>query len=183
MSVLDLIPAPYRLAAELAIVVALAGGVAWFVHHERELGRDEGRAEVMATVNKQKAEASALLAAETARVRATEAALAAFKDKQEITDANNRELTQAQERRLVAIAGPAGRLRDPYAGRGGGGGGAAGQAATGASGGATGPAEAHGVLSKELSGFLLEQARSADEVNDAYASCRADALNLRSVAP
>jgi hypothetical protein len=179
MSLISDAIAPYRLYVEIALVVAIAGGATYAVHH---YGNKRAVAQYeldQAAVNKQKAEASAQLAAATAKVRATESALAAFKDKQEITDANNRELTQAQERRLVAIAGPAGRLRDPYAGRGGGSGGAAGQAPASAGGGAADAAESPGLLSKEASRFFLELAAEADEINNAYASCRADALNLR----
>jgi hypothetical protein len=91
---LDLIPAPYRIAAELAIVAALVGGFAFFVHHERELGRTEGRAEVQArwdsAVQKQQAQA---IADAQANAKETQRRLARDKEHQ---DAYDTELAQAR---------------------------------------------------------------------------------------
>ena len=43
MNPLSLIPGPFKLYAEIAFVVAaasaVAGGTAWVMHHERDIGR------------------------------------------------------------------------------------------------------------------------------------------------
>lgn len=83
---------------------------------------------------------------------------------------------------LRASAGSAGRLRDPNAAECGvGGGGAPGADPARTGGGAADAAEASGFLSANLTGLLLSQAKSVDDINVAYASCRRDALNLREV--
>jgi hypothetical protein len=94
MSVLDLIPAPYRLAAELAIVVAMTGGAAWFVHHERALGRDEGRAEVQTKWDRARAvQQDQAIADAAANAKETQRRLARQKEAQ---DAYDTELAQAR---------------------------------------------------------------------------------------
>lgn len=178
-----IIPGPsmlYRIAAYGLLAASLAGTYAVFIHHERQIGRDEQRVVDQAENNKQKAAAAKLLAAETARAHAAEAAFADFKNQQEIVDALNRETSQAQGRRLVALGGPAGQLRDPYASRRGQGcGGAQGAVAASPGNSAADTADATGLLSKELSGFLIGKLAKADAINDAYSSCRADTLNVR----
>lgn len=67
MSLLDLVPTPYRLASEFAFVGLLLAGCAWFVHYERDYGRREGRSEVQAKWDAQTTETARLAAKETQR--------------------------------------------------------------------------------------------------------------------
>ena len=147
--------------------------------------RDEARtelAELVQAVDQQKEEAALQLAAETAAVQRLTDALAAVLQEQEGTDAKNQQtiaqLRDDLRRRSRAAGGPG--LRDPWAaGCGGGGGGAEGAAAAASQPGAQHPAEAGRLLSAQLEGLLLERFEEADAINAAYASCRADTLNLR----
>lgn len=68
MSLLDLIPAPYRLAAECAIVAALALAVTFAIHHYGAQRFDAGKAEVTAQYAKQAREADAKREAITAPI-------------------------------------------------------------------------------------------------------------------
>lgn len=129
-------------------------------------------------IDKQKAEAAALLATAKDRVDKAESIAAALRQEQNLKDAENVKNTAAFERRLA----DAGRLRDPKAtparcGGSGAGPGAQGAASAGA--GGDNAAEAPGLLSIETSDFLRRLTREADEINLAYISCRADAQMLR----
>jgi hypothetical protein len=179
MSALDLL-GPYKwVVIAVAVASALAGVWALEAHVEG-IGYDKAAHVYQASIDKQKAEAAATLASETARVRAAEVALQDFKNQQEIQDANHKKTVADLSDSLRRAAGPAGRLRDPYAtGCGGGGGGATGQAATSSVDSADYGAERGGLLSAELSGFLESKLQEADTINIAYASCRADATAVR----
>ena len=176
---------PYTWLLYGSLMAALLLG-AWRVHHNIDQGGyDRADAEWQAKVNIQKADATKLLDEERAKVVATEKNLRNFKDNQEIKDAHNKKTVTGYERRLRAAADPAGRLRDPnasYATRcGGGGGNPQSPDTAGAGHRADDVAQATGLLSKELTQFLLDQAASADDINLAYASCRADALSIREI--
>lgn len=171
------------IAAVLAVLIVAA--VLWYGEWRADKREAEVSQRYELAINKQKAEAAALLAKETARVLALERQLNAARAAQEKTDAANAktvaDLRADLRARSRAAGGPG--LRDPFAGRGIGSGGAQGAAAPGAGGGAANPAQAPGLLSAELEGFLLARFAEADALNIAYASCRADSEAVRAVPP
>lgn len=165
-----------RLAAVLAAIVLLFG--AWQYVDGR--GYNRAAAEYTTAINAQKAKAAALLASETAKVHAAEQALQSITQTQNLKDANNVQTLADLSDRLRRAAGPAGRLRDPHAaGCGAGGGGAPGAATAAASDRATDPSQTGGLLSEGVTGLLERLTREADDINAAYASCRADAFAVR----
>lgn len=131
-------------------------------------------------LTKQKKQAAALLATETAKAAAATKALQDFKITQEKEDAINEKTVSILADKLRALAGPAGRLRDPYqTGCGVGGGNAQSQSVGGTQSGQGNGAEAGWLLSPELTQFLLTKDNEADAINLAYISCRADAGKVR----
>ena len=110
------------------------------------------------------------------QVATAEQAMQDNKHNQEVLDGRNQKTTEALSARLRGAVDVAGRLRDPRAAtcpdRA-----AAAAAPTGP--GTEHPAETTGLLSAELTGLLLGQAKLADDINDAYASCRADGEAVR----
>jgi len=166
-----------RILAVALLVLAVVGAVLGYGHHKYNQGVEETTARYEAALNKQKAEAAATLASETAKTRAVEQALTDFKANQEKTDVEHQTAVADLRARLVAAAGPAGRLRDPNAGRGPSCSGTPAQAATPAGAGAGDGAQTNGLLSAELTGLLQRLQLEADTVNDAYASCRPVLLN------
>lgn len=172
----------YRALAIGALLAALWLGYGAWANHQQGIGQARATATYNTAIDQQKLDASATLARETGKTRDAEQALQAFKNQQELRDAKNKLVLGALADQLRAAAGPAARLRDPNAaGCGGGGGGAPGADPARADGGAADEAADSGLLSKQLTEFLLTQAADADQMNLAYASCRADALNLREV--
>lgn len=170
--------------AKVAILLGLLLAVMLGVRAIDQRGYDRAKAEATAALKEQQRQAERELASQTAKTRAAEQALHNFKTNQETQDAKAQSTVADLSRRLRQLAGDAGRLRDPHApGCGGGGGGALSEAAPAASGGAEHPAEAGGVLSKQLTEFLFGQAAAADQLNNAYISCRADAYQVRELAP
>ena len=177
-------PLPWRWLAAAGLAVALSFAYFAWRDHQRDIGSDRERAKWEQAIAMQKAEAASLLAAEKDKTAIAERTLAEFKNRQEIEDAQNRTTISTLERRLRDAAGPAGRLRDPNAaGCGSSGGGAAGEASSGASDRAADAAPAGGLLSVQISDLFGRLLREADEVNIAYAACRADALNIRATLP
>lgn len=135
-------------------------------------------------IDKQKMAAAQIMAVESKNVQDTEQKLRDAKDNQEITDAKNKQDVAVLTGRVHALAGIVGRLRDPNqstAGCGDGSSGPQGETPTAASNRQYDRAEAGGLVSPQLTGFLYAQAESCDEINLAYISCREDALSLRSV--
>lgn len=133
-------------------------------------------------VGRMKVEAAGLLATETRKVLALERQLGAVRAAQEKTDAENSKtvaaLREDLRRKSRAAGGPG--LRDPFAAEcGGGGGSAEGAAAAGADGGGADATETGRLLSAELEGFLIDRLSEADDINIAYASCRADSQAVR----
>jgi hypothetical protein len=176
---------PYTRLLYGSLMAALLLG-AWRVHHNIDQGGyDRADAEWQAKVKSQKADATKLLDEERAKVAAALMSLRDFKDNQEIKDAHNKKAVTGYERRLRAAAGRAGRLRDPnasYATRcGGGGGGPQGADTASASHRADDIAEAAGLFSVGATALLQRLTREADDINLAYASCRADALSIREI--
>ena len=165
-----------RIAVAVVLATLLAGAVYKFRHDAIELGRSEVRAEWQAASDKQKAEAAALLATESAKVSAAEKRLREFKDSQEVRDVKASGVVNDLRGKLLA----AGRLRDPYAG----GCGASSDTAKGtataaSSAGATDGGSDAGLLSERTSANLRELVAEADAINIAFASCKADALSVR----
>ena len=132
----------------------------------------------------QHAEDKFTVAAEAARIKADAAtakvqvALDAAHNTQELLDENHRTTVAILATQLRLRAGPANRLRDPHATDC-----AAPTPAATASAGADDGAPTGGLLSAELTEFLLTQAGAADTINTAYASCRADAIAMRVLQP
>jgi hypothetical protein len=129
-------------------------------------------------IDAQEKAAATVLAQETARVVATERALQNFKNIQEVKDAGNKKTVDTLSARLRDLA-VNGRLRDPHAGRGGGSGGASGADAAGPGNRPDNGAGNSGLLSEDLTGLLGRLLVEADEINNAYISCRADAEAVR----
>lgn len=172
---------PTRWLMLIAAVGALALGYVAWADHQQDIGEARATERFGKAIAVQKAEAARVLAVEVAKVAAAQAALQEFKNQQEIKDAENQKTVSNLSARLRGLAGPAGRLRDPHAGRCGCGGGDATAAVAPAPGDrADDAAEAGGLVSEPLSRLLLELTVSADEINTAYISCRADAFAVRS---
>lgn len=171
----------FFLVAIIALMAAAMG-----IYHAGYVKGDRLRSQVdQAAVDQQKAEASTQLAAETAKVLARERELADLVSKQELQDAQHQQTVAALQGRLHAAAGPSGRLRDPniIAARCGPGGGSAPGASPGsADDRADDRTEAGGLLSAQLTEILQRLQREADDINDAYASCR-PALMAQSAPP
>jgi hypothetical protein len=169
------------IAWALAVAALLAGAYA-LVGHIEQRGYDRAADKFTAAIHQLQADAANTLADQVSKTRAAEQALTTAKQNQEQKDAKHTQTIAAYAARLRAAAGPAGRLRDPNAPAPecrGSGDRPPGDPATAAGAGATDRAEAGGLLSEQLTQFLFEQAASADELNNAYISCRADAYTVR----
>lgn len=169
-----------KIAAVVALLVLLFFGEQYI---ERR-GYDRAMSEAQAQIEGSKRAAADRLALEIQKTRAAEQALQTFKNDQELKDAQHQQTVAALTDRLRGLADPAGRLRDPNAARCGPGSGRPQDDPPAAPGGRPGdPAEAGGLLSAQLSGLLQRLTREADDINVAYASCRADAYAVRSAQP
>lgn len=177
LAVLDIVPS---WAWAVLVAGALAHGCVVGNQRDAALLDAQTQKTTIGTLNtnieRNKGDAARELAAQIENTRLAEKALQANKDAQELRDAQAKTVSDDLRRQLRTAAGPAGRLRDPNAtacvGGGGGSGGAqGGVTATADTGAADGP-EAGGLLSAELTEFLLGQAVAADAINDAYASCK-----------
>ena len=165
---------------KLGIVLALLAALFFGERYIEQRGADRQLAIDTEAINKKKTEATATLASETDKVHHAEQVLQDFKNHQELQDADHQKTVADLSDRLRRLAGPAGRLRDPNAtGCGSGSGSAQGADPAAAADRANDGAQAGGLLSAELSGLLAERAKEADDINNAYASCRADAFKVR----
>ena len=165
---------------KIAVVVALLAALFFGEQYIEGRGYDRARAEDNAAIEKVKREAADTLASETNKTRTAERALQDFKNTQELQDATHQKTVADLSSRLRTLAGAPGRLRDPHAlGCGASGGGTTSEAPSAPGGRTADPAEAGGLLSKQLTEFLLGQAADADTINNAYTSCRADAFAVR----
>lgn len=164
------------ISALVAVIGLMAAGLG--IYHAGYVKGDGYRTAVdLAAINKQKAEASATLAAETAKVLARERELEDLRAQQEKNDASNQQTVASLEGRLRALAGAAGRLRDPHAaGCRPSSSGAQGTPPAGAPGRPADGAAAGGLLSAELDRLLRDRMSKADKINLAYISCRADLM-------
>lgn len=183
MGALSLIGLPYRLAFLATVALGLVAGYFSWAAHEQDIGEARATERYNAAISALKQEAAAILAAETAKVETAEKTLQDFKVKQEVQDAQNQKKSQALAARVRSLTDASGRLRDPNSDAG------CRESGNGAKGGiAASPgnsqdhgAETGGLLSRQLSEFLFEQAAGADAINLAYISCRADGENLRRI--
>ncbi len=163
----------------LAVAALLAGAYA-IERHVEQRGYNRAAAEYTAAIQRLQAEAAATLATETAKTSSAEQALDTAKNNQELKDAAHQKTIAGLSDRLRIAAGPAGRLRDPNATQcGGSGGSPPGDPATATAAGAADRAEAGRLLSEPLTELFQRLTRDADDINAAYASCRADAYTLR----
>ncbi len=152
---------------KLIAIVAAAGALVWgyfaWQGHQRNIGAMQERSIWEAKIAEQKREAQEKLDEERAKTEEVEAKLTDARTTQETKDATNAKTIKSLAGELSYLK----RLRDPYAKSGSGcsGGGAEGKDSASASAGAGDRAETGGLLSPELTAFLLDQARSADELN------------------
>lgn len=170
----------FKAGAFVALLVALFYGEQYI----ERLGYDRAMSEAQAQIEGSKRAAADSLATETAKTRSAEQALQSFKNAQELQDGVHQKTVADLSDRLRRLADShAGRLRDPHAVGaaecGAGGGGTPGQPPTAPANRAADPAQAGGLLSAELAGLLQQLTREADDINVAYASCRADAYTVR----
>lgn len=175
---LSLIPLPYKLLALMLLVAALVAGYFGWQNHQRAIGAEAQRLVDAQAIQAQKDEASRVLAAVTAQVRATEKTLRAFVDAQEVQSVKDQRVVADLGRQLHAAA-DAGRLRDPFARSGDCGPAADPGTAAPAGPGPDHPAPAGGLLSAELTGLLLDLTATADEMSNAYTACRSWALAVK----
>lgn len=168
----------WRIGGVLLLSGSLTAAYFGWAKHEQSLGA----VPYIAAISKQKAEAAQVLATESAKVAAATKALQDFKTQRENEDATNEKTISLLADRVVAVAGPTGRLYD-RTGCGSGGGSAKGADPVSAVDSAGNPSQTGGLLSKSTSELFQRIAREADEVNAAYASCRADAFAVRAAQP
>lgn len=169
-----------NLSVILGVLVAVLSVTNW-ISIERLQNAQELNDIYETKIATQKRDAGMLFAAEAAKVRQLQSALKIAADTLEKAYAANKiELGKAAEALAVAKRQHGGRLRDPNADRcGGSGGSAPGPAQPPAGGGEGDKAETGGLLSVQLSDLLDRVLREADDINVAYAACRADALSSR----
>lgn len=104
--------------------------------------------------------------------------LDAAKNTQELKDVDHEKTVAALSAELRRSAGAAARLRDPHAAAC-----PAGAVAIAPGAGPDDGAQAGGLLSAELTELLQRLTREADDINNAYASCRADSISVRVLQP
>jgi hypothetical protein len=165
---------------KIGAVLALLAALFFAEQYIEGLGYSRARAKDQEAAEALKAQAAATLATETEKTRNAEQALQTLTNAQNLKDADHEKIVADLSSRLRVAAGPAGRLRDPHAvGCGPSGGGTQSATASPANDSAADGAQTGGVLSKQLTELLQQLTASADIVNDAYASCRADAYAVR----
>ncbi len=174
---------PAALSLKLAWLSALLS-VALLACWGWEYSMHQGTKVELATLKTANADAATApanaLTQATTRVLNLERALTDAHNLQEEKDADAQRILAAERRKLrdMSRAGGGAGLRDPHASSG-----SCGATSSGAApsdpGGAEDPAEARGLLSGPLEQLLLELTDEADEINRAYASCRADAVSVR----
>lgn len=180
--IFDIVPG-WLWAVFLAVTFAAAFG-------EREVGQHYKADAIVQKANvtsltsaikTQKDEAAATLRTVNASVLAQQKTIDAAHAAQEQKDATNVQVVAGLQQGLRdALSTRGSRLCNPApVGRGSGSGGASGQAATGAGTGPADGAQASGVLSADAQGLLGRLMKEADDINNAYASCKTDAVVVR----
>jgi hypothetical protein len=176
---------PGKVLAALALFAVLSMVYPPWKAHQQAIGEKRATLRHNTAIEAQNAEADKLLKDATERADTASQALREFVNRQEKTDAIETTKIAELETRLRALAGPAGRLRDPYATA------ASGPGCAGPSGSSPSPAGAGagnagsstGLLSPELSQFLIGKLADAERVSAAYASCRPYAERLKESMP
>lgn len=161
-------------------LLALLAGIYALERHIEQRGYDRARNDCATSLALLQASAATSLAEQTAKTLSAEQALRVANNKQDLQDATHQKTIMDLSDRLRRAAGPAGRLRDPNTSQcGGSGHSPPGDAATATAAGPADRAQAGGLLSEPLTELLQRLARDAEDINAAYASCRADAFTLR----
>jgi len=170
------------LAIKVALVLALVTGCFLAEQYVEGLGADKQLKKDTVLLDQVKLEASAKLLEANKRNRELELQFQLALDTQNLKDRENEKTIGSLQGQLAARAArDGGRLRDPNAAGCGGGGRSPEATPAGlASAGAADGGQAGGLLSAELTGLLQRLTSEADTINAAYASCKADALILRS---
>lgn len=175
------------LIAACALLVGLLGKL--YTSYQNQLtqqysrGLEAQKAVDQIAINELHLKMSGQLAAATAAATSVTLALSNFHHQRNLADVTATQTIKALKGKLADLT-VAGRLRDPNAGSGTNQGGSNSADADslkrpGAGSGDANPAQAGGLLSKQLSELLLIRTSEADEINLAYDSCRKDARNLR----
>lgn len=139
-------------------------------------------ARMQTSIERTRAEAATQLAAETGKTLAAERRLREQSNEQERLDATHQQTVAGLERQLHDRGGPSLRLRDPNAAPDRClGGGPADPVAAAAAPGAADAAETGGLFSAGATRLFERLTREADDINIAYASCRADAAAVRAI--
>ena len=173
-----------KLIGAVVTLFWIAASVWMYGSSQYKKGAESMRTMYAHAIDTQKIEAAKTLADETARVAMATQALQTAKDQQELKDAKNKSTVATLANRLRDATDSAGRLRDPNAaGCGGGSDSASSDIASRADNRADNAAEAGGVFSRPATELFARLTREADEVNAAYASCRADAYSMRGIEP
>lgn len=167
MKYLKLLSPTRWLIIGLLITTLITGYFSWR-GHEREIGAEPYK-ELIKANNKAAEEKYIALEAKSNQ---TTQELKDFKKVQEATDATNEQTIAILAKHSVS------RMRDPNQAR------CSSGSAQSTDSASTGdspkdPPETGGLLSEELTGLLNQRAFEADQINNAYISCRADIFNLR----
>lgn len=175
---MGLIPLPYKILAMVILCAALVAGYFGWQTHQRSIGAEAQRLVDAQAIQDQKNEAARILAAETAKVAATEKTLRAFVSAQEVQSVKDQRVAADLGRQLRA-ATIDGRLHDPFA-RSGDCSAAADSGTAAPPGDSAGdPAPPGGLLSAELTGLLQRLTAEADELSNAYTACRAWSVEVK----
>jgi len=158
-----------KLAIAAGAVVMLFGAE----QYVESLGADKANLLCATKIDGVALEAGQKLKEATAKEMSYKNAVQAFVNTINGRDHDHEKTVTVLSGRLRDLADSGGRLRDPnFQGCGSGGVGAEGRSGGDSIGGAAGRSEANGLLSKQLSELLQERLREADEVNNAYDSCK-----------
>jgi|GEM_PF-1100409 len=173
---------PYAYVGVVIVVMTLLGAWQGFKNVQQRVGAERAIASHVAELERQKTEARVELAVQVAKTLAMERALQTLKNEREVEDARNTKIVAQVGAALRDAAGPAGRLRDPHATvpRCRSSGGSPAPAASAPAGNRAGDAaQAGGLFSGPATALLQRTTAESDTINNAYASCRTDAINLR----
>ena len=169
-----------KVIAFLLAIIGLAVGIYFFGEHRFQQGDDAASLRWGSVVDKMKIEAAADLAKEVLKTKSVEDVLASALHERELKDADNHKTIEVLSTYIRNLVGDTGRLRDPNAtGCGSSGGGTAGQTFSSASSGPADGTETGGLLSVQITELFTGIVREADDINEAYISCRADSLQVR----
>lgn len=173
-----MIPLPYKIIALLLAFIGIVGACMLYGHFQYARGVRITTLTYEAAIAKQKNAAAQQLALATTQVAEKEHSLQVAKDNQDIKDAQH---TQT-------VSSLSGKLRDALAssvcdnaGCGGGSNSANGPTGSGANAGTNNATVRGGLFSADFVELLEQLTLKADTINDAYASCRADAFTIRGI--